>query len=154
VRLEEVVELPSVLLEDTHEFLRATWPKVVDEYTNLNPHRRLIITASYRTPEEQFALFRVGRTFAPDGVTVESVQPSKIVTTKDGYRRQSNHNFWPAQALDFAVLIAGKVTWTFKEYENVGVIAEKHGLIWGGRWTVLRDGPHVEVPIAKLGTIK
>jgi D-alanyl-D-alanine carboxypeptidase-like protein len=33
-------------------------------------------------------------------------------------------------------------------FERYGVAAEKHGLIWGGRWMSLNDAPHVQaVPI-------
>lgn len=33
-------------------------------------------------------------------------------------------------------------------FERYGVLAEKRGLTWGGRWTTLRDLPHVQaVPV-------
>ena len=66
------------------------------------------------------------------------------MTQLDGFRRVSKHNRDPAEALDFAVLICGKVSWDSREYEPVGALAEARGLVWGGRWEHFRDCPHLE----------
>jgi peptidoglycan LD-endopeptidase CwlK len=54
-------------------------------------------------------------------------------------------------AIDLAVLIDGKVNWTFSYYEEVAEHIEKVAaslsipITWGGRWRGLRDGPHFEL---------
>lgn len=50
-------------------------------------------------------------------------------------------------ALDLAPLIGSKVDWTdWATFEVMGGLAEDRGLEWGGRWTTLKDGPHIQVP--------
>ena len=55
-------------------------------------------------------------------------------------------------ALDFVLIINGKMSWNTKadineddivDYENVGLIAEKHGFKWGGRFS-FKDYAHLE----------
>lgn len=50
-------------------------------------------------------------------------------------------------AIDAAPYVNGKVPWhDWDFFECYGEAAEQQGLVWGGRWTKLRDGPHIEVP--------
>ena len=89
---------------------------------------RLRITSAYRTCEEQDALYAQGRT-----------APGKIVT----YARcgQSNHNH--RRAFDVVELKNGKPLWENPNWELIGSLGEKAGLVWGGRWR-RRDLPHFE----------
>ena len=54
-------------------------------------------------------------------------------------------------AIDFAVLVAGKVRWDWPLYGPVADAFKKAAkelgvpIIWGGDWTSLRDGPHIEL---------
>jgi peptidoglycan L-alanyl-D-glutamate endopeptidase CwlK len=54
-------------------------------------------------------------------------------------------------AIDFAVLIGGKVRWDWPLYPPVAHAFKKAAkeldvpIIWGGDWTSLRDGPHIEL---------
>lgn len=61
-------------------------------------------------------------------------------------------------ALDFAILKPGRLpSWDkvvdidqddVPDYEEVGIIAESLGLIWGGRWPIRkRDYPHIQFKI-------
>lgn len=64
----------------------------------------------------------------------------------DGVRVYSWHNYSPALACDVAVLdVAGTYQTAFRHYEPLGPIARDVGLVWGGDWPKLRDGPHLEV---------
>ena len=54
-------------------------------------------------------------------------------------------------AIDFFVIVDGKVTWDFKYYTAVSVAfkqaAEEKGvkINWGGDWKTFKDGPHIEL---------
>ena len=55
-------------------------------------------------------------------------------------------------AADGAPIVDGKIVWDIVEPENLelwyrlGEAAEAAGLEWGGRWSKLRDFPHVQKP--------
>lgn len=80
-----------------------------------------IVTCTTRTEEEQKALVLAGKS---------RTLKSKHLTGK---------------AFDIAVMKDGKVTWDFDDYKPYGAIGEKVGLIWGGSWKRLKDGPHFEL---------
>lgn len=54
-------------------------------------------------------------------------------------------------ALDFAVLVVGKVRWDWPLYERVANAFKQAAkelqipIIWGGDWKTLKDGPHIEL---------
>ena len=54
-------------------------------------------------------------------------------------------------AIDFAVLVGGKVRWDWPLYGPVADAFKKAAkelnvpIIWGGDWKSLRDGPHIEL---------
>lgn len=136
--------MPSRLLADCRPELATAWLTIEREYER--PNREVILTCTYRSVEEQFALFCQGRVEGAAGLWVKDTDPAtQIVTNCDGRRVRSKHNVNPSSALDFAVVIAGKVSWHAPEYEAVGVLAERQGLMWGGRWTSIKDYPHVEL---------
>ena len=67
------------------------------------------IAFTYRTPEEQFDLYKKGRMLVGDNWVIED--RSKIVTYKDGYKKLSKHNFSPSKAVDIYAYINGKASW-------------------------------------------
>jgi len=127
--------MPSRLLDDCELCLTQAWLAVSNVYRLQNPGKTLTVTATWRSPAEQKILYAQGRT-----------TPGSIVTNVDGVTKLSNHNYSPSRALDFAVLIGGKITWDEKEYLPVGKIATEHGLAWGGNWRHFKDLPHLELP--------
>ena len=127
--------MPTKFLGDAHPALQEAWLHILDEYNGQNPGKTLIITCVHRSEEEQALLYAQGRT-----------KPGQIVTNIDGATQKSNHNYYPSRALDFAVSILGKVSWSPVDYEPVGAIAKKNGLIWGGYWKSFKDYPHLELP--------
>lgn len=85
----------------------------------------------YRSPERQSALLASG-----SGVTSVGAW-------------SSCHNY--GLALDAAVFVNGEPSWDLEDphvmagYMRFGELAEIVGLNWGGRWTVPKDYPHVEL---------
>jgi peptidoglycan L-alanyl-D-glutamate endopeptidase CwlK len=98
----------------------------------------MVLTDGVRTTEQQQALYAVGRT-----------KPGQIVTQADGVRVKSNHQIkedgfgWAA---DNCFLVQGHPSWNDDlPWEAYGACAEAVGLRWGGRWTTMRDRPHLEL---------
>lgn len=127
--------MASTNLRDAHETLRDAFIEVRTQYEEAYPDHSLIVTCTYRTPAEQTSLYAKGRS-----------QPGQIVTQRDGVTTLSRHNVFPSQAIDFAVCIAGKVSWQIEEYAVPGHLAEALGLVWGGSWPHFQDVPHLELP--------
>jgi peptidoglycan L-alanyl-D-glutamate endopeptidase CwlK len=68
-----------------------------------------------------------------------------------GASQTMNSRHITGHAIDFAVLVGGKVRWDWPLY---GQVAEaflraakelKVPIVWGGDWVSLRDGPHIEL---------
>lgn len=115
--------------------LQTAWQDLRLAYEASHLAKDLFLTCTYRSPEEQRECWRQGRE-----------TPGRIITNCDGYRVMSKHNLRPARAIDFAVLVHGKLTWDEDEYATVGHLAESKGLVWGGRFLTLHDACHVELP--------
>lgn len=94
----------------------------------------LLVTQGFRSIAEQNALYAQGRT-----------KPGKIVTNAKG--SQSNHT--RGEAVDFAFIVNGEVSWEDKLYLKIGGWAKQVGLNWGGDWRSIKDKPHVELPSKK-----
>ena len=96
-----------------------------------------MFTCTYRSQEEQNALYAQGRT-----------TPGRKVT----WVKVSRHT--GRTAFDIAILKDGKPTWDAKvsvnmndipDYVEAGQIGESIGLKWGGRWLKNTDWPHFEL---------
>ena len=103
----------------------------------------LLVTCTYRSNEEQAALYAIGRT-----------KPGRIVTNAKPGRSTHNNtlNGKPAAlAVDVVPLRDGKPVWSVSDpvWKRVGEIGEKVGLEWAGRWTTFREFPHFQHPQAK-----
>ena len=123
------------LLSDADPKLAEAWTLIRADYCDAHPGKDLHLTCVYRSPEEQQALYAHGRT-----------QPGSIVTQIDGVTKLSNHHRRPARAIDFCVVIGGKVSLNPEEYEPVCQLAEQRGLMAGGHWPHFKDWPHLELP--------
>ncbi len=100
------------------------------------------IISSYRSPAEQFELYKKGRKL----VNNKWVKIGPVVTDKDGYLKLSRHNYLPAVAFDFGIFKGDQYLGESKYYSNVQR-GEKYGLFWGGNWSTLVDRPHLEIPL-------
>ena len=114
--------------------LQDAWQAIHRVYTTQQPGHDAILTCVYRSPQEQALCYAKGRT-----------APGQIITYCDGTAILSKHNHLPSRALDFCLVIYGKVSWDLAEYAVVGQIAEAAGLVWGGSWARLTDAPHLEL---------
>lgn len=86
-----------------------------------------------RTSEQQRALYAKGRTL-----------PGPIVTHLDGVRKKSKHQ--AGLAVDCAFMGSDLISLDWNgPWDAYGTAAEACDLLWGGRWTGLRDRPHVEM---------
>jgi peptidoglycan L-alanyl-D-glutamate endopeptidase CwlK len=90
----------------------------------------VIVTSTYRSDAEQAALYAIGRT-----------KPGNRVTNaKPG---QSMHQF--KVAFDFVPIIHGKAVWNNASlFIKCGIIGEKLGLEWCGRWKLFRESCHLQ----------
>lgn len=110
-----------------HEDLK----KVVRLALSYSPHD-FGITSGKRTAKEQLALYRDGKSNC-DGYVVFS-------------RHQSGH------AIDFVAYDEnGRVTWDMKYYKAIADAFKRAAneldvpIVWGGDWTSIKDGPHIEL---------
>lgn len=123
--------MPSRSLDDLHEVMQAPAKAWLGECraSGLDP----LVYCTYRSNEEQDALYAQGRT-----------APGRIVT----YARpgKSAHNY--GLALDFVPMVGGKPDWSGKHphWEACILIAESHGLESASRWKKFKEKPHLQMP--------
>lgn len=79
---------------------------------------------------------------------------SKEQQAKDvaaGTSQTMNSRHLTGCAIDFVVYLGKDITWERKYYQAVAAAfkaeAKKLGItiVWGGNWTTLKDGPHIEL---------
>ena len=107
-------------------------------------HYDFTVLYGYRTPAEQFELFKQGRTL----VGKEWKVTGKTVTQLDGKTKMSNHNSNPSKAIDIAPY---PIDWNninrFLDMAKVVKEAAKTvgvEITYGGDWK-MKDYPHFEV---------
>ena len=109
-------------------------------------HYDFTVLYGHRSVEEQFELFRQGRSLV--GGWWKVTEPSKVVTQLDGKTKKSNHNYNPSRAIDIAPYpIDWKNIDRFLEMAKVVKEAAKTvgvEITYGGDWK-MRDYPHFEV---------
>ena len=137
--------MPSTRFADCANPLAVAWVDILAQYRAQHPGQDLMVTCTYRSPEEQVELYKKGRVQVDGRWIVDSDATTSVVTNCDGVRKKSKHNSRPSVALDFAVIIGGKISWDPREYAPVGAIARMIGLVWGGDWATLKDYPHLEL---------
>lgn len=136
--------MPSTRLTDLETMLAHNWLELREAYESAHPGCRLVVTCTHRPVEEQQALYQIGRVYKRGVWILDSDPVTQIVTQLDGTPgRQSKHNLSPAKALDFYVDLFGKPSWDPAQYESVGQLIKKAGLIWGGEFS-FRDYGHAE----------
>lgn len=101
----------------------------------------VLVTCTWRSDEEQTALYAKGRTAPGAIVTNAKAGQSKHNGTKDGKPC--------ARALDVVPLSHGKPVWGTQGeegelWQRVGKHGEAAGLEWAGRWVKFREFPHFQ----------
>jgi hypothetical protein len=111
-------------LEARWDYLRSWWHREHRPSTGLS----VKLSATFRDKADQDRAVAEGKSNAPFP--------------------QSLHNYNPAYAFDvFFVDAAGKADWDFAAFRTFGTKAKSLGLVWGGDWVGLVDGPHIQMPM-------
>ena len=108
-------------------------------------HFDFTILYGYRTPNEQFELYKKGRTFQGG----KWVKTGTTVTNLDGKTKLSNHNYSPSTAIDIAPY---PIDWNDTDrFEALAEVVKKAAktvgvsIQWGGDWVTPIDMPHYEL---------
>lgn len=116
----DIKELLPIVKRKTEEFIKKCKAQGID----------LVVTCTYRSSQEQDALYAQGRT-----------TPGSIITNAKGGQSFHNHRV----AIDVVPIVNGKATWNNPQlWAKLGAIGESVGLEWGGSWTKFRDQPHFQ----------
>lgn len=128
--------MPSRSKADLHPMLVEIYNKTEAEFANKYPNApQPFITCTYRSNEEQNALYAIGRT----------ATGRKVTNAKAG---QSPHNFKPSRAFDIAFIgLDKKLDWSPELFRNFAAIgkAQSDALQWGGDFKSIPDAPHFEL---------
>lgn len=138
--------MPSRNISDCCQELQEKWPLLVAEFVRRFPGWGIELTCTQRTPEEQFELFKKGRTEVNGEWIVSDAKA--VVTYVDGKTKLSEHNKTPAMAFDVMIKKPdGGITWdlTAEPWQKLPEIVASLGLESGGTWTKFKDFPHVQV---------
>lgn len=132
--------MPSRKIEDCHPELQFKLRRFLDLCARSKID--VLITCTFRSPQEQAELYAIGRD-----------KPGKIVT--NARPGTSRHNFMignkPAsKAFDFVPMRHGKPVWStagddMKLWEACGKIGESVGLEWAGRWVRFKEMAHFQI---------
>ena len=92
----------------------------------------VLVTCTYRTPEEQNSLYAQGRT-----------APGPIVT--NARANQSMHQF--RCALDIVPMFGGKCVWDGSNplWDEIADIFITNGFEWGENWQQFKEMPHFQI---------
>lgn len=103
----------------------------------------------HRTPEEQFELFKKGRTRVDGWWTV--TDKSKVVTNLDGTTKKSRHNYYPSKAVD---VVPYPLDWNdIDSFKLLASVVKRKALElgidveWGGDWKSFKDYPHWQIKL-------
>jgi peptidoglycan L-alanyl-D-glutamate endopeptidase CwlK len=134
-------------IEDACKAIQDAWPIIKNEFFQRNPGRYLVLSSVYRSPEDQFNLFKKGRENLPSGEWVVT-DKSRVVTNVDGFKNIGAHNYKPSRAIDVTIFDnqTGQAIWEEASYHCLLEIASGVGLESGGSWKSLKDWPHLQVP--------
>lgn len=149
----------SADLRDAHPLLQGVVPLVQAEFSERRAPEFLRITRVWGSQLVQDALWAQGRSHLVNVNALRSRVGLPPITAKENehqvtWTRQSMHTRTPSLAVDFVVSFDPdgpgplKPVITYDDepaYLALGVIAERHGLVWGGRFPRY-DGAHVQLP--------
>lgn len=103
----------------------------------------------YRTPEEQFELFKKGRERIDGWWTI--TDKSKVVTNLDGTTKKSRHNYYPSKAVD---VVPYPLDWNdIDSFKLLASVVKRKALElgidveWGGDWKSFKDYPHWQIKL-------
>lgn len=129
-----------------HPYISARLKPILDVINAKLPvgHTAKLVSA-YRTPADQFEIFKKGRVFK-NGSWVKTGQ---TFTDKDGFVKLSRHNYLPCTAFDTGIFKGAAYLGDSPFYKHIKE-GMRSGMDWGGNWTSLVDQPHLEIPASKF----
>jgi peptidoglycan LD-endopeptidase CwlK len=158
--------MASRKLEDLHPWMQGKAKEFIDK-CRAEGHK-IVITCTARSYQEQVALYSQGRN--PIEITNgyrnlaglppidEETNKRKITWTMNSKHIVNLMDDSPdndlSRAFDFVVDTGNGLSWDIKvdanadglaDYDEIGVIGESLGLVWGGRWKN-PDKPHFQMP--------
>lgn len=103
----------------------------------------LLVTCTYRSPEEQRELYRIGRDLP--GKKVTWAQPGESL-----HNAEDADGHPASRAVDVVPLRLGKPVWGTKGddlvlWQRVGAIGKSVGLEWAGDWVKFKELCHFQV---------
>lgn len=113
-------------------------PKLATIILDILKKLPMFVVEGVRTAERQHSLYLLGR----------GHDPSPRVTDKDGYINKSRHQI-RNDGFGHAVDCAFKGPRPFDlshNWDAYGTALESMGCLWGGRYRILVDRPHAELP--------
>ena len=113
-----------------HPYLDHKLKLVLKEARERNINLQVI--EGYRPLEKQQRYYDQGR-----------ITKGAIITNAPPGLSYHNHGW----AVDVCEFRSGKPYWKSKHWKEIGDIAKKHGLVWGGDWKRLVDKPHLQLSI-------
>ncbi|ATL46415.1 hypothetical protein COR50_04065 [Chitinophaga caeni] len=125
-----------------HPHIRLHLDSILSAIQNKLPagHTAKVVSA-YRTPEDQFIIYKKGRTFQGG----KWVKTGAVYTNIDGYTRLSRHNYLPCLAIDIGLFEGNTYLGNSNLYKYVKQ-GTQFQMDWGGNWNSFKDLPHLEVP--------
>lgn len=140
-------------INDLHPIFREKVKIFLDEAKNQGID--VLITCTYRSPEEQDILYKQGR-LKQFGMTVKDLNQEREnlglypLTEEDANKIVTNARPWQSfhqygLAIDIVPLNNGKPDWfNFKVFEKLGQIGKMFGLEWAGEWKAFKELPHFQ----------
>lgn len=123
-------------IEDCLSILRNAWALAEKKWDEQYPDRpKPFLTCTYRSNEEQTALYNQGRIN----------KKRKVTNAKAG---QSPHNYKPSFAFDIAFIsLEKKLDWNPRLFFDFNKIIKEiePQIEWGGSWVSFKDNPHFEL---------
>lgn len=138
--------MPSRDIKDCALELQTAWGIIRPEFVARFPGWDMILTCTHRTPEEQFDLYKKGRTLM--GQEWIANDAKSIVTHADGTRKLSMHNYYPSKAFDVALKDPeGRLQWNngLPQWRILPELATLAEVVNGGSWKHFTDYPHFEL---------
>lgn len=155
----------SLSSKEIYDTLHSDLRRIIDLALLISPVDFKLVEG-YRSPEEQFKLYKKGR-IESNGIW-RIINHKKVVTYIDGINKKSKHNYNPSLAVDVAAYVPGHPELTYDEKHMIAVgsaivsaanLLYKSGKIlhkirWGADWDgdheliydqALSDIPHIEL---------
>ncbi len=128
-----------------HPTLTKAFLDAREKWNTLYPNGpSVVITCTYRSPEEQDRLFDQPRDKKDNNGNGRVDEPAEKVT--NARAGQSPHNYKPSFAFDIAFTQGKKTDWSEKNFRLFApLVLQTPGITWGGNFKSLVDLPHFEL---------